>query len=775
MILIEPLEPRALFSVGALPARRPHSLTAIAKARFSTTMNYPTGAGPATVNVGADGKLVYTYDTNGDHIMDFSECGYRSGGVAIPDVPVKVTLTPIAGDNSPQIQAAIDAVGNMPLDANGFRGAVLLKAGVYEFTTTINLNKSGVVLRGEGSGPTGTILRRTVSGGDAITITGSGSRTKISGTTHNVVDNYAPVGANYLTLDSVSGLNVGDSIIIHRPDTEAWRTITGQLDHFQPGDADLDWDRVITAINGTTITFDAPITEALDQQWGGGTVYKYTWSTRLTNCGVEDIRADATVDIDDLNNTGGAFMSLSSTANCWVRRCYNDRMRGHSMLVSSSKWDTIEDIVSYHNPLPAGHSGASTQIFAGSFSELILWHRIIAYSGGFEFSGGRQNSGPMAWVECQVPKGFAFSGPHQQWNMGYLWDSLDMTHNLTCIEQHDGEAGGNHVAWNCESTATYNFETVPTVHQWIQGCIGDPIPPPNANGPPEILSYGTHLQPGSLYRAQLYERVGEQKGLQALGKPDAANWLDVTGATTLTLSPGQNASSKITFTPAVAYTGQAVSFSATGLPAGGSASFSTSTLTAAGGTTLNLNLPANTPLGTYYIKVTGTGTFPLYSGGTQSVSRSTFITVNVTGAPPTTYEAENLAVSGSSGDPQLTLSEPGLSGGKGVEVDADAVGDFIRFMLPNVQAGNYDVLIGVKNYRQRGIVQTKAGDAGGALFNIGTPIDLYSSTTQYAEIDLGNWTTATAGNKSFEFGVVGKNASSFGYVMVIDYIKLVPV
>jgi hypothetical protein len=278
-----------------------------------------------------------------------------------------------------------------------------------------------------------------------------------------------------------------------------------------------------------------------------------------------------------------------------------------------------------------------------------------------------------------------------------------------------------------------------------------------------------------LYRAQLYERVGEQKGLQALGKPDAANWLDVTGATTLTLSPGQNASSKITFTPAVAYTGQAVSFSATGLPAGGSASFSTSTLTAAGGTTLNLNLPANTPLGTYYIKVTGTGTFPLYSGGTQSVSRSTFITVNVTGAPPTTYEAENLAVSGSSGDPQLTLSEPGLSGGKGVEVDADAVGDFIRFMLPNVQAGNYDVLIGVKNYRQRGIVQTKAGDAGGALFNIGTPIDLYSSTTQYAEIDLGNWTTATAGNKSFEFGVVGKNASSFGYVMVIDYIKLVPV
>src|SRR5216110_2545914 len=139
MILIEPLETRALLSVSAVPAKRPASLTAIAKARLATTMNYPTGMGPATVNVGADGKLVYTYDTNGDRIMDFSECGYGGGGVAISDVPVKITLTPVAGDNSPQIQAALDAVGQMPKDANGFRGAVLLKASVYEFTTTINI------------------------------------------------------------------------------------------------------------------------------------------------------------------------------------------------------------------------------------------------------------------------------------------------------------------------------------------------------------------------------------------------------------------------------------------------------------------------------------------------------------------------------------------------------------------------------------------------------------------------------------------------------------
>jgi len=61
------------------------------------------------------------------------------------------------------------------------------------------------------------------------------------------------------------------------------------------------------------------------------------------------------------------------------------------------------------------------------------------------------------------------------------------------------------------------------------------------------------------------------------------------------------------------------------------------------------------------------------------------------------------------------------------------------------------------------------------LFNVGTPIDLYRNVTNYTELDLGNWTSATSGTKTFEFGVTGKNAGSFGYTMVIDYIKLIPV
>jgi hypothetical protein len=41
-----------------------------------------------------DGKLGYKRTANGDRIMDFSHAGYRGGGVALPDVPVKVTVQP---------------------------------------------------------------------------------------------------------------------------------------------------------------------------------------------------------------------------------------------------------------------------------------------------------------------------------------------------------------------------------------------------------------------------------------------------------------------------------------------------------------------------------------------------------------------------------------------------------------------------------------------------------------------------------------------------------
>jgi hypothetical protein len=113
---------------------------------------------------GPDGRLVYVPDDKGNIIHDTSHAGYRGGGVPIPTVPVKDTIWPVPGDNTAHVQAAIDRVSALPLDRSGLRGAVLLKAGIYRMATPVTIRASGVVLRGEGMGDTGTILVGTGTG-----------------------------------------------------------------------------------------------------------------------------------------------------------------------------------------------------------------------------------------------------------------------------------------------------------------------------------------------------------------------------------------------------------------------------------------------------------------------------------------------------------------------------------------------------------------------------------------------------------------------------------
>src|SRR5690349_2615693 len=115
---------------------------------------------------GPGGRLLYLPDPQGNRIIDSAGVGYKAGLFPLPassTVPVKATVSPVSGDNTANIQAAINQVSALPLDTNGFRGAVLLTAGEYPVGATLNLTASGVVLRGEGSGTNGTVLRATAT------------------------------------------------------------------------------------------------------------------------------------------------------------------------------------------------------------------------------------------------------------------------------------------------------------------------------------------------------------------------------------------------------------------------------------------------------------------------------------------------------------------------------------------------------------------------------------------------------------------------------------
>src|SRR5262245_49443485 len=129
-----------------------------AAAQEPSSPQAPTPGTSTWVFFDSNHRLQYNQDANGNRIMDFSFAGYQGGGVALPSAPVQATVSPIGGDDTAAIQAAIDAVSALPLDANGFRGTVQLTAGAFTVSTTLNIGASGVVLHGAGSGDGGTVI-----------------------------------------------------------------------------------------------------------------------------------------------------------------------------------------------------------------------------------------------------------------------------------------------------------------------------------------------------------------------------------------------------------------------------------------------------------------------------------------------------------------------------------------------------------------------------------------------------------------------------------------
>ena len=128
---------------------------------------------------------------------------------------------PEGPDSRARIQAALDRVAAMEPKADGFRGAVLLERGVYCLKGGLTV-PPGVVLRGQGDGPDGTVLVVHHPQGVGIRL----GHPKVEGEapaqpaepapvfTTRIADAYVPVGSASLTVEDASGFAVGADVHI---------------------------------------------------------------------------------------------------------------------------------------------------------------------------------------------------------------------------------------------------------------------------------------------------------------------------------------------------------------------------------------------------------------------------------------------------------------------------------------------------------------------------------------------------------------------------------
>ncbi len=461
------------------------------------------------------GKLTYAPDERGDRIPDFSYSGYKGGSVPIPDVAVRVTVPHQDGDATFRIQAALDYVASLPADASGIRGAVLLEKGVYAVNGSLLLRHSGVILRGSGMGADGTVLLAT--GEDRRTLI------RILGVNDRVVDKetaiadaYVPVGAMHIHVAG-GGFKVGDHILVHRPSTAEWIKLLGMETFgggvsalgWKPGQRDLRWDRIVTAVAGDELTLDAPLTTSLDTAYGGGLVAKYRWAGRIEEVGVENLRCKSVYDLSNPKDEAHSWMAITmeNVTDAWVRQVVVEHFAGSAVLVlETGNRITVEDAKYL---APVSEIGGQRRNAFYTAGGQTLFQRLYSERAFHDFSVGYCAPGPNAFVQCQSYYSYSLSGAVDSWASGILFDVVNIDGQVLSYANREQDAqgagwcGANSVFWNC-TAARINCYRPPGAENWAFGSWAQ------FGGDGYWAESNETIQPRSFYYTQLAERVGAE-------------------------------------------------------------------------------------------------------------------------------------------------------------------------------------------------------------------------------------------------------------------------
>lgn len=475
----------------------------------------------ALIQFSAQGRLQYVPDARGNTVPDFSGVGYRNGEVAIPTVPVAVTVGPVTGDNRARIQAAIDQVSALPLNASGFRGVVLLTAGLYGVNGPLVVRASGVVLRGQGVGPTGTTLLATLRQQHTlVSFMGTGA-SAVQGSTGKLITNpYLPIGARTCTVASGHTFAQGDLVVLRRTPNQAWINMLGMNTlHAQdstsvdwtPSSYTIDFKRKVTAVSGNDITLDAPVVDPIDPAYATGTLLKYTWAGSLENVGIENLRLDSEYSSPTDELHGWDAVDFENTQNGWARdlEVYHFGYSAVKVFASSAFISVLSS-----KCLDA----ISQSIGERKYSFCLAGQRNLVMDcmtrlGRHDFVTVARVAGPNVFVRCTATQQLNTAGPHERWATGTLYDNL-VVNGLLNLENRrtsgtgHGWAGAQNMLWNCTS-ATSTVQSPPGHVNWSVGTKG------NVTGVGYFFtgqgyaeSTGTFVAPQSLYDRQLCERMG---------------------------------------------------------------------------------------------------------------------------------------------------------------------------------------------------------------------------------------------------------------------------
>ncbi len=418
-------------------------------------------------------KLVYnSYNEKGDTLADFSYAGFYGGELELPDtdkLPLVMTLSPSGtDDDTDMIQKAIDKVYNESKDDR--MKVIKLKAGKYNINKNGIKLRSGIVLSGEGQGPTGTILYATGKVNyNVIEIVGE-KPVRISDEI-SIVDDYVKAGSKKVNVSDASEFNVGDLVCIIHPSTEEWIdalkmkdviTVYGDKVSWKKNMLNIKSERTITAINGNEITFDCGLFVPYDKVYAESYIYKIDDSGRVENVGIENLRVQSYFNGDpyDLNHAKMAIYA-QKCKNIFVRNITTKNMfngvfgcRDYATQITVQNCSALE-------PVSTIVGGNRYPFYADVDTERILFTGCYSFDGRHDYMAVKGTSGPVVFTDSVADMSNACSETHAGFATGVLFDNLyQITDNskgyfalanrgLYGTDTPQGWTAAGCVAWNC--------------------------------------------------------------------------------------------------------------------------------------------------------------------------------------------------------------------------------------------------------------------------------------------------------------------------------------
>jgi len=473
------------------------------------------------VAVAKDGSLQYHPDAQGNILPDFSRVGYYGGDKEIPAVAVVKELAPTGTeDDAATIQAAIDEVAKRQPDANGFRGAILLKKGVYKIPVTIRINASGIVLRGEGDTEKGTRLVATFDRQDAmIAVRGSGQLKEITNTNTPVTDKYVPTGSFTFTVSNAAAFKPGDKVILYQGFTQDWvhdlkmdqivaRDGTKQ---WEPKEYALRFERVIKAINGNTVTLDNPVMMPLEKKYTTAGIYKYEFDGRISNIGIEQLYCESVYKNDTAENHSWQAIYMDKMENGWVRNVTSRYFANSCVSISqSAKNITVTDSKCL-DPKSVITGGRRYSFNVDGQLNLVM--NCHTTEGRHDYVTGARVCGPNVFTNCSAAQTHADIGPHHRWAVGTLYDNIKTDGEINVQDRGNwgsghGWAGVTQIVWNCDVKRAAIQNPWVSGKNYAIGLKGEKYPGRFKDRPDGEWEGQNKegLQPASLYQAQLKAR-----------------------------------------------------------------------------------------------------------------------------------------------------------------------------------------------------------------------------------------------------------------------------